>query len=688
MKIHSKENLYGEYVVPSDKSITIRAIVLGSIAKGKTYVVNPLMGSDVLTLISCMKKLGAKVKLKGRILEIKSIKNLNGKFFKLDCGNSGTTLRFLCGLVAGSNCEAVLTGDKALQQREMRGIKDPLQEMGATVSLYRGGRPPVHVTGAKLRPIDYLLKTASSQIKSSILLCALQSGVKADIHEEFPTRNHMEILLKEMGANIEKDSETGIITLFKSEIKGKRIFVCADFSVAMNFVALGLLCGHTVCRNVGINPTRTEVLKILKRMGAKIEIKNRRILCGEPIADIYAYKSKLIATHVTGDEALKITDDIPILAVLMGVAEGESIIGGLGEVQYKDADKITIIARMLNDVGGKCKKFDGGLVINGVDRYEGGNVDAQGDSRIAMSAVIALSSSKNGGETEDDFSINADFPGFFECLKENSFVRLSACPPNDDSNFMHSFILSNLKLKNYTYSYLNVAESGIKKRYAEAKDFDGFTVSNPYNAEVARRITKFGHVAKIVRSVDCVVDGIGYSTIGQAVAYAIKNRGVDLVGKRVLVYGCGSSAKSVIVSLLEEKAVVTVYNRTSKTSNEFKRKILALFVKEKLTDDLVYDIVINATPLGGGYHAGVMPINKKIVENCHAVIELVSVPENTELVKTAKNAEITVVTGKEIAFFNAYLADCAFTETDPSLEQASQIYSKYIRSKYDKVKVD
>lgn len=686
MKIHSKENLYGEYTVPSDKSITSRAIVLGCVAKGKTYVVNPQMGGDVTTLISCMKKLGAKIKLKGRILEIKSIKNLDGKFFKLDCGNSGTTMRFLCGLIAGSNSEAVLTGDKSLQQREMRAIQDPFNKMGATISLYKGGRPPVHVTGAQLRPIDYPLNTASSQIKSSILLSALQSGVKATVKEDIQTRNHMEILLKEMGADIEKHPETGIITLNKSEIKGKRLFVCGDFSVAMNFVALGLICGKTVCRNVGINPTRTGVLNVLKRMGAKIEIKNRRILCGEPIADIYAYKSKLIATHVTGDEAIKLTDDIPILAVLMGVAEGESIISELGKVQYKDGDKISIIARMINDVGGKCKKFDGGLVIKGVDRYEGGNVDAQGDARIAMSAVIALSSSKNGGETEDDFCINADFPGFFECLRDKSFVRLSSCSPSDDSNFMHSFILSRLKVKNYTYSYLNVAEGGIKRSYAEAKDFEGFTVSNPYNVEVARRTSKFGHNAKIVRSVDCVKDGIGYSTVGTATAYAIKRGGLEIAGKRVLVCGCGSSAKSIIVALLEEKAIVTVYNRNLKVANEFKRKMPALIVKENLTEDLTFDVVINATPVGGGYHAGVMPMPAKIVEKSSTVVELIAVPENTELVKTAKSADVKVITGKEIAFFNAYLADCIFAEVESSYEQAEQIYSEYIRREYDKIK--
>ena len=195
MKIHSKENLYGTYTVPSDKSITSRAIVLGSIAKGKTYVVNPLMCDDTITVANCMRKLGAKIKLKGRILEIKSAKKLKSGL-KFDCGNSGTALRFTCGVAAGSNISAILTGNSELKQRPMRSLQEPLQKMGATVALQKGGLPPVYVNGAKLRAINYPLHTASSQIKSTIMICALLSGVKATIKEENPTRNHMEILLK------------------------------------------------------------------------------------------------------------------------------------------------------------------------------------------------------------------------------------------------------------------------------------------------------------------------------------------------------------------------------------------------------------------------------------------------------------------------------------------------------------
>lgn len=676
MKIHSKENLYGVYSVPSDKSITSRAIVLGGIAKGKTYVVNPLMCEDTETVANCMRKLGAKVKLKGRILEIKSAKKLKSGL-KFDCGNSGTALRFLCGVASGANISAILTGDGELKKRPMRALQEPLQKMGATVALQKGGLPPVYVHGAKLRPIDYPLHTASSQIKSTILICALLSGVRATIKEEIVTRNHMEILLKEMGANIEKDNENATITLEKSEIKGKRIFVCGDFSIAMNFIALGLLCGQTTCKNVGINPTRTYALEILKRMGAKIEIKNRRILCGEPIADITAYKSKLTATHVTGDEAYAITDELPILAVLMGVAEGESIMCDLGEIQYKDVDITENINEFINSIGGNCKRFDGGLVIKGVERYVGGDVVTHGDARIAMSAAIALSASANGGETDDDACVNSAFPGFFESLRKNSFVNISACAPSGNANLYHAFILNKMRVKNYTFSYLNVEEGGVKKSLAEARDFDGFTVGSPFNSDVARRLNKTGKTAKIVKGVSVVKRGAGFTTDGGAVILALKNRSVDVVGKKVLVLGCGSVAKSIILALVNEKAIVSVYNRTLKTANEFKKKVAGITVIDKLSNDMKYDIIINATPVGSGYLAGQSLLSEKAVENSGMIIDLIANPADTQLIRMAMINDVKTVCGDEVAFFNAYLSDCILTEREPALEEALKFYSEF-----------
>lgn len=685
MKIHSKENLYGVYTVPSDKSITSRAIVLGSIAKGKTYVVNPLMCEDTTTVANCMKRLGAKIKLKGKILEIKSAKSFKSGL-KIDCGNSGTALRFTCGVAAGSNISAILTGNSELKQRPMRSLQEPLQKMGATVALQKGGLPPVYVNGAKLRSIDYPLQTASSQIKSTIMICALLSGVKATIKEKITTRNHMEILLKEMGAKIERDDINHTVCLEKSEIKGKRIFVCGDFSIAMNFIALGLLCGQTTCRNVGINPTRTYVLEVLKKMGAKIEIKNRRILCGEPIADITAYKSKLKATHVTGDEAFSITDELPILAVLMGVAEGESILSDLGEFQYKDVNTTNGICDMINAIGGDCRCFKGGLVIKGVEKYKGGEVTTYGDARIAMSAAIALSASEYGGEVDDDACIHSSFPGFYESLRRNSFVNINTGAYSGEENFYHSFILDRMRVRNYTFSHLRSEDNSCKKSLAEARDFDGFTVSKPFSFEVAKRLAKVDKRAKKVKGVTVVKKGEGFSTIGGGLILALKNRSIDLVGKKVLVLGCGTIAKSVILSLVEEKAVVTVYDQSLKAANEFRRRIGGITVTDNPLGEENYNVIINATPVGSGCLAGQMLISEKAVKNSDLIVETVSNPVETELVKRAKIEDTHVICGNEIAFFSAYLSDCILMEREPSVEEAIDIYSEFTKIRHGDIK--
>ena len=684
MRIHPKENLYGEYTVPSDKSITSRAIILGSIAKGKTLVINPLLCEDAQTMINCVKKLGAKVKVKGRVLEIKSAKKLRDGV-RFDCGNSGTTLRFLCGLVAGSGLKAVLSGNKELNQRSMRSIKEPLEKMGATVALFNYKNPPVLVEGETVRNIDYPMEIGSSQIKSSILLCALKGGVKASVKEDLETRNHMEILLKEMGADIEKDQETGVLTLNKSEIKGKRLYVCGDFSVACNFIALGILCGETTCKNVGINPTRTTLLNILSRMGAKIEIKNKRTLCGERIADITAYKSKLTATHVTGEEVLKIIDEIPILSVLMGVAEGESIISGLGDLQYKDIDVLGPIDEMINEIGGNCRKFNGGLVIKGVEKYKGGEVSVCGDARIAMSAVIALCSSEHGGETGDEACVNLAFPGFFECLRKNSIIRIGKTTKGDPANFMHAFILNKFGVKNFTYSRLLLDDGGTRKAFAETKDFDGCTVNYPYGGEMAKRVPKLVDTAKTVKSVNTIKGVNGYSTDGVGFMLALQNRGIEIAGKRVLIVGCGAVAKSVACALVNAKASVEMYNRTMKTVWDFAKKVKQIKVLEELIEDECYDLIVNATPVGGGFTKGELPVCENLIKQSKVVADFVVDDEKTKLGDIAETEEKITLNGTEILFFATYYSDCILTAKEPQAEEAFALWKEYLNEKEQEV---
>ncbi|MBQ7642346.1 MAG: 3-phosphoshikimate 1-carboxyvinyltransferase, partial [Clostridia bacterium] len=368
MKIFPREEIYGVFSAPSDRAVTQRAIILGSIAKGKTYVVRPLMCADTTATIGCVRKLGAKVKVKGDIIEIRGAKTVNDET-RLDCGNSGLAMRLLCGVVAGSGLNAVVTGDKYLLKRSMKNVKEPLEMMGATVALTNYTVAPIRVEGEKVRPIDYEMQYPSSQVKSAVLLAALTGGVKATVKEPVPTKDHTEILLKEMGADITIDKENSTVTLNKSELYGKRIYISGDFSSAAYLLALGIMLGKVTVKNVGVNPTRIAIIHVLRKMGARIEIRNKRILCGELIADVTAYKSKLTATHVTAYDMSKMSGTLSVLAVLMGLAEGESIIGGEAYPNPEKNARLDYICEAICALGGNCRKINGGIVIRGVEKY-------------------------------------------------------------------------------------------------------------------------------------------------------------------------------------------------------------------------------------------------------------------------------------------------------------------------------
>ena len=676
MKIYPRHDLYGVFAVPPDKSITHRAIILGSMAKGKTYVIHPLICEDTQETISCVKKLGAKATLKDGIIEIKGGRPLRDGL-KLDCGNSGTTMRLLCGEIAGSGVKAVLQGDRSLCSRPMKTMKIPLERMGATVALTNYSVPPILVEGAKVRPIEYTMPCDSAQVKSAILLCALAGGVEAVVHEKNGSRDHTEILLDYLGADISVDKKTKTITLKKSELKGKRIYIGGDFSAAIYFLALGLLLGKVTCRNVGVNPTRIGIVPVLRRMGARIEITNKRMLCGELIADITAYKSELTATHVIEDEITGMIDDIPVLAVLMGLAKGESIISGASELQYKECDRLVAIADMINAVGGRCRKIDGGLVVNGVGSYNGGDVKTYGDHRIAMSGAIALVCSRYGGEIDNEDCVSISFPGFFDVLKKNNFGLLGKNVSSSPSNKIHSFILDKFGLTTFGYSYINAEEDGLKRAYSELREYEGYNVTVPYKGEAYKHVLKSYGDAKTVKSVNTVKRLSGYTTDGDGFLMMLKNHGIDVAGKKVLVVGAGGAGRSVIAALVSAKANVDVYNRTAKTAIELRKKLPSISVLGEIPES-PYDVVVNATSVGSRIDPEESPVRKETLAACGAAADVVYDPSETVFLKTAKELGRTAINGFEMLFFQAYLSDCIFTGKEPSEDEAFALYREYV----------
>ncbi len=673
MKISPKENIYARFWVPSDQAITHRALLLGGIAKGKTYVVNPSANDETYAAISCLKKIGAKVKAKRGLIEIKPTKRIETGL-KIDCGKSETVMRFLCGLAAGSGVRVELTGDKWLCQRPMRNVKEPLEAMGATVALRNYSVPPVLVEGSGVRAIDYVMDVGSSQVKSSVLLCALSGKTRATITEKSPSRNHMEILLKEMGADVSFENDGKTVSLRESEIKGKRIYVCGDFTQAAYYIVLGLILGKVECKNVGVNPTRTRALEIMRRMGAKIKIVNRRILCGEPIADVIAEKSKINATLVTGEEAYAALSELPAIAVLAGLAEGETIIAESAAAKGYDPLLFDSITELICSIGGRCRRFDGGIVVNGVEKYEGGAVKTQGSGKIGMAAAVALTASKEGGEIDDETSINGEYPDFLEILMGRSFAYLTR-KAEDSAAKINAFVLGEIDSKSFCFSTKTVGRTGLKKALAELKDCDGYSADDEFVSNMSKKVIKYHGATRATKTINVAMGVAGWQTDGTAALYALKSLGVNPSGKTILVAGLENAGKNVALCLKDAKAKTEVYDANPKSVADFNRKASdEVKAVNEILDDAKYEVVIKTSN-----ESDLSDVENIALKNAEYVVDFAE-SDASEFSETARRLGKKAAGGKETRFYKTYLADCIFAEREPSFEEANKLFEKYQRA--------
>ena len=406
----------GTFAVPGDKSISHRSVMLGAMANGVTEITGFLTGEDCLSTISCFRALGVDIALEGSNVTVKGIGNLTPPTQILDVGNSGTTLRLMAGLLAGQPFTSTMTGDSSIQKRPMKRVVDPLTLMGAKID---GVYAPVTIEGARLNGIEYTLPVASAQVKSAIILAGLYADGKTVIEEPTPTRDHTEIMLKHLGADISRHGD--FITCRKSNLQAKAISVPGDISsAAFLMVAAAILPGASVeIEGVGVNPTRTGIIHVLKRMGAKLTLKKERNICGEPVADIHVQQSPLKGTTLSGSEIPTLIDEIPAIAAAALFAEGETIIKDAEELRVKETDRIKVVAeefgKFFKESPIKTKK--NGMIIKGcTQKLTGVEVDSQGDHRLAMSlAILALTAQ---GKTIINNAKCADvsFPGFYNLI--------------------------------------------------------------------------------------------------------------------------------------------------------------------------------------------------------------------------------------------------------------------------------
>lgn len=412
--------LRGEITVPGDKSISHRSVMLGSIAKGDTRISGFLTGEDCLSTIDCFKKLGIDIEVNGTDVTVhgKGLKGLSAPAETLDVGNSGTTLRLMSGILSAQPFTTRLTGDSSIQKRPMGRVASPLGLMGAKItSENEKMTAPLTIEGQSLHGIDYTLPVASAQVKSALILAGLYADGETRITEPEATRDHTEIMLNYLGADIRKEGDT-IVVRPAAELTGKDITVPGDISSAAYFIAAALISkdSEVLIKNVGVNPTRTGIITAFKAMGGNIELTNERTVCGEPVADILVRSSRLHGVVIKGAIIPKLIDEIPVIAAAACYASGETVIADAAELRVKESDRIKTMAAELGRMGATVIQTDDGMIILGGIPLHGAVCESYNDHRVAMSVAVAALGAKGETQIKDCGCVDISFPGYFGAL--------------------------------------------------------------------------------------------------------------------------------------------------------------------------------------------------------------------------------------------------------------------------------
>ncbi|WP_054697395.1 3-phosphoshikimate 1-carboxyvinyltransferase [Syntrophomonas palmitatica] len=415
--------LKGEITAAADKSISHRAVIFSSLARGESIIRNFLQAADTLSSCSCMRQLGVNITRDGSNLKINS-QGLNGLKEApdvLDCGNSGTTMRLMTGLLAARPFFTVLSGDESLNGRPMKRVTQPLQAMGAKIwGRKEGAYPPLAVKGKELEGIKYSMPVASAQVKSALLLAGLNARGDTVIIEPERSRDHSENMLAAMGADIEVNGHE-IRLKPGRDLQATEFLVPGDISSAAFFiVGASLVSGsELLLKDIGINFTRSGIIEVLINMGGNIKIENRRNIGGEEIADLVVKSAELHGTRVEGDIIPRLIDEIPILAVAMALAKGESIVSGASELRVKETDRIAAICSELGKMGVKIQESEDGFSIQGSpDCLTGNKVKSHGDHRIAMSLAIAALCAEGETTIDGAEAVSISFPEYWELLEK------------------------------------------------------------------------------------------------------------------------------------------------------------------------------------------------------------------------------------------------------------------------------
>jgi 3-phosphoshikimate 1-carboxyvinyltransferase len=425
-------SLRGVLRVPGDKSISHRAVLFGAIAEGETQIDNFLVGADCLSTVACVRALGVQVALTetpdGTSVTVRGVglDGLQEPADVLDCGNSGTTMRLLSGLLAGRPFLSVLTGDASLRTRPMGRVLEPLRAMGARVAGRAGDRlPPVVLHGGELCGMEHHLPVASAQLKSALILAGLRATGETLVQEPAASRNHTELMLAAMGAPLTVDGTRVRVRRPGRPLAPLRLRVPGDLSAAA-FWLVAAAChpdAEVTVTGVGLNPTRAGVIEVLRAMGADLTVRNERLEGGEPVGDITVRSSRLRGTVLAGTLIPRAIDEIPVLALAAAIADGDTIVRDAAELRVKESDRIATTAAELGRLGARIEPLPDGMVIRGGAVLRGARCHSRGDHRLAM--TLAVAGLLADGETliEDAGAVDVSYPAFWHDL-----ARLSGEP--------------------------------------------------------------------------------------------------------------------------------------------------------------------------------------------------------------------------------------------------------------------
>ncbi len=412
--------LRGELEVPGDKSVGHRAVIMGSVARGETRIANMSRGADNSSTVAAFRRMGVEFRREADTLciEGKGWDGLQAPAETVDCGNSGTTMRLLAGLLSGRPFDATLDGDGSLRTRPMKRVIEPLTSMGARIT-GNDGRAPLEIRGQPLHGIEYASPVASAQVKSAVLLAGLQARGETRFEEPYRSRDHTEIMARGFGASVESAGRE-VVLKGGQELRGTHLRVPGDISsAAFLAVAAAAMPGSDVSiLRVGFNPTRSGVIEVLRAMGADIEVTRAWEEAGEPVADFRVKGGELRGTEVPPELAPRTIDEYPVLFVAAALAGGPTLFRDVGELRFKESDRIAAMRRELSKMGVRMEVSGDDVSLGGGGKLEGASVDSHDDHRVAMALAVAGLSARGGVVLSNEECVKVSFPGFFESLEK------------------------------------------------------------------------------------------------------------------------------------------------------------------------------------------------------------------------------------------------------------------------------